>query len=247
MNPLLVKIKKLIKHEQSARKIGSIEEAEAFASKTRQLLFEHKLSMSDVDVTQFEKAEPVQKTVVDLAGVGAKGNVHRRFEFYMRLAVIIARAHFCEVLVQRPYHSYLPGRIYFIGRSSDQAIAVAMFHYLAEAGIKLGSKSFREYHKRGGMTPRWQYLKSFYMGFVSELSTRYKEQNAQQKWNENPHALMVINRSEKAISEYIEREFPSRGSLRGKGSKLSSWEGYADGVAAGQSVNLSTRVLGGES
>ena len=46
---IIEKLRKLIAHEQSARTIGNIAEAEAFASKIQDLLTAHKLDMSEVD------------------------------------------------------------------------------------------------------------------------------------------------------------------------------------------------------
>ena len=48
-NPIIEKLRKLIAHEKSARSIGNIHEAEAFASRIQTLLDEHKLSMGEVE------------------------------------------------------------------------------------------------------------------------------------------------------------------------------------------------------
>lgn len=45
---------KLMRHEQSAREVGSLAEAEAFASKVQAMLTKHKLEMSEI---KFEERE----------------------------------------------------------------------------------------------------------------------------------------------------------------------------------------------
>ena len=51
-NKILEKIKKLIRHKESAEKIGSISEAEAFAVKIQKLLNEYNISLSDIDLEE---------------------------------------------------------------------------------------------------------------------------------------------------------------------------------------------------
>jgi len=48
-NAMMTTLRKLITHEKSARSIGSIEEAESFAAKIQELMFKHKLAMTDVE------------------------------------------------------------------------------------------------------------------------------------------------------------------------------------------------------
>lgn len=51
-NPIIEKLRKLIAMEQSARSIGSLAEAEAFASKVQELLSKHKLEMSEIELDE---------------------------------------------------------------------------------------------------------------------------------------------------------------------------------------------------
>lgn len=59
------KLQKLINHEKSARSIGSIAEAETFAAKIADLLFTHKLEMSDIEIADEERDEPIAQENVN--------------------------------------------------------------------------------------------------------------------------------------------------------------------------------------
>lgn len=49
---IIEKLRKLIRHERSAREIGSIAEAEAFAERIQSLCDEYNLSISEIDIDE---------------------------------------------------------------------------------------------------------------------------------------------------------------------------------------------------
>lgn len=73
-NPIIEKLRKLIAMEQSARSIGSLAEAEAFASKVQELLSKHKLEMSEIELDEQEESDPIdwEEVRTDEAGFKTK-------------------------------------------------------------------------------------------------------------------------------------------------------------------------------
>jgi sugar phosphate isomerase/epimerase len=53
---IIEKLKKLIRHEQSARTIGNLGEAENFAARIQELLDAYNLSLSDIDVNEYKSS-----------------------------------------------------------------------------------------------------------------------------------------------------------------------------------------------
>jgi len=95
-------IKKLIRHERSARKCSTAEEASAFAAKIQQLCIDHKIEAEQLSLDD-ETAQ--QKISHDDFVVGRKERYGYRVSVRGedgRLMNIVAHAHFCaatEVLV----------------------------------------------------------------------------------------------------------------------------------------------------
>ena len=115
---ILEKLQKIKAHAESAEKIGSQAEAEAFAAMFQQLLLKHKISATEVEVEQLERDEPVDKFQVDWQDIRVRST---RIAWIERLAGIVARAYFCRILVH-PRSS----NITIVGRKSDAAIAEYM-------------------------------------------------------------------------------------------------------------------------
>ncbi len=142
MQNIIELLQKLINHERSARSIGNIAEAEAFAVKIQTLLTEHKLSMSEVEYQEQEKFDPIGNEVVGADQVGMKDG---RFEYWLGcLASAIAENFFCHAL-----RFSASRKINFVGRNSDRAAAVEMYGHLVRTANALCEKEFQQYKAQG--------------------------------------------------------------------------------------------------
>jgi len=229
-------LSKLMTHEQSARKIGSIAEAEAFAGKIQQLLIDHKLSMSDVKASDVKPAEtPIGEHTVRADALGY-GNVKKRWDYLCYLSSIVAEAHFCRTMVSKGM-----GTIWFVGKEEDRRLAEEIFRYLAILGIELGSKALRAYT---GLDERWPYLKSFYIGYAGAISSRYREQQAKAEAT-STQAIVLFKTTREALSLYVNQRCTRAKARRGRARSNGSYDGWAHGTAAGSSVALSGKTLEG--
>ncbi len=104
---IIDKIRKLHAHAQSAEKIGSEAEAQAFAQMVNQLLNKHRLELTDIQFEERRKNEPVEQAEINFREHGDTFRGKKvewkqkkvRVEWIERLAGIVARAHSCEILV----------------------------------------------------------------------------------------------------------------------------------------------------
>lgn len=97
---IIEKLAKLRAHAESADKIGSTQEAEAFAAMLQKLLNKHKLEMTDIEFQQEEQDEPVEQHPVNWQDVKVRST---RVAWIEQLAIIITRAHFCRMQIGRAH------------------------------------------------------------------------------------------------------------------------------------------------
>src|ERR1700761_2749207 len=97
MSAIHDKIAKLIAHEESARSIGSLSEAEAFAAKIQDMLITHKMSLSDIEREAEEHNDVISEEDVRAKDVGLITRNRPQNEMGT-LAHVIASAYFCRVV-----------------------------------------------------------------------------------------------------------------------------------------------------
>lgn len=268
-SPVIEKLRKLIAHERSARTIGNLDEAAAFASKIQDMLDAHKLSMSEVDIQEREANEPVSDDVIDWAAIsGRKKKV--RVYWHLAISSAIAEANDCQRVGQQGNDTIF----FFIGRESNREIAKILYIYFIELGEHLCAKSAKEerddqmakFAETNGipldgiplsvvddllqLTPhlkkgfnKWMshYKNSWYAGFGDSIAKRIRARIAQTPGTDG--ALVHIKRDALAIRQYL-AEFGTM-----KPSKIHSNVHNIDGVRAGTNmgglVNLSPNTFSG--
>lgn len=250
-NPIIEKLRKLIAMEQSARSIGSLAEAEAFASKVQELLSKHKLEMSEVELDEQEESDPIdwEEVRTDEAGFKTKRG---RTAWQIRIAAGSALANNVKLVCTRT------NTVRFAGRGSDREICKILFIYLLELAKEMAQTASKNYRRDklrevqntyGGMDigpailnkAVREYKTSWYSGFGSAVEKRFKakykemmEQYAQSV------AVVHINKDKQAIGEFLEgRIQPGRRLSEG----IRNQAGYEVGRASGESVNLSSNRL----
>lgn len=252
------KLRKLIAHEQSARKIGNVAEAEAFAGRINEWLLKHKLSMSDIEVAEAEAKDPIDKQIVEPEELGLPGGA-RRWEWLEKLASTIARAHFCNIMVWEGSR-----RLTFVGRSEDREAAIYLYGYMAGLIMFLAEKEAKAYKKTeeyrdavgNFLDERYDttleaakaavvraFRRSYYKGFISAISKRFNDQRKAAEGAVAPDstALVSLRNTEALVKEFITKA--SSGKASGFSGNAHNATGYAAGVRAGQTVGLTGKVL----
>ncbi len=262
MNPIIEKLRKLIAHERSARSIGNLAEAEAFAAKVQDLLTAHKLEMSEVDFQAREDGEPIDWERVDgheINGGGSRTKVYWR----VRIAKAVAKVNSCDVVNNSASRGTA---FFFVGRTSDRQLAKILYLYLVELGEELVSKAVREnreiqtlkFNVRNSISdwniPTWakaafarwmkDYRESWKTGFGEAIATRllarYEETlKAQAAISSN--AIVHIKRDALAVEEFLKGKTRQSRGVSASGGNL---DGFAAGQRTGNAVNLSPNRFG---
>ncbi len=236
---LLDKLAKIQAHAESAEKIGNEAEAEAFAQMLQRLCLKHKIAMNDIQFQELDKEEPIGRHNIGYAAAGLETKA-ARIRWQEQLAGIVARAHFCRILVTSG-----DSRVTLVGRQSDCAVADYMFTTLARAIIKLAKvehgKFYRECHRENRLEDARGFKTSFIDAFVTRLRQRFVEEKKVAK-AESSNALVRINTEEKAIDDHMEANYGGHAKALSR-NKAFNTDGANAGRAAANGINLKGNAI----
>lgn len=228
---LVDKIRKLIAHEQSAREIGNIAEAAAFAERIQQLLIAHKLSITEIEAN--DSAEPDAVTEEIFWTTPERFPLRKRIDPNFELLFnVVVKNHFCECISQKGYNM-----IFLIGREADRAVAIEMYLYLLATMRRLCSAE-RKALKRARRSVR-NFRSSFYRGFIGAIASRYE---AMRRTHGESTAL-VLRRSEEEARAKVAELHPNQ--IKRPFSKRDRVNRAAlmAGVTRGHEVSLTASVI----
>jgi len=242
---IIEKIAKIKAHAESAETIGNEAEALAFSEMMQRLLLKHKLSMTDLEYAKLEKEEPVGPYEIDFKKHGVKYK-KTRIDWAEKLASIIAKAHFCRIVV----HSG-SSHITLIGRASDAAVAEWMIVTLQRSLDRmsyLAAGAFnRQCHRENRVGDHHGFRRAFIIGFVARLAKRYEDEVKAQEGSSST-ALVRISKAMVAVEDYMKKQ--REAGIFSKSSALQrrftpNEEGFKQGISAANSINLKGRALEG--
>jgi hypothetical protein len=207
------RLAKLKRHAESAEKIGSEAEAQAFAAMVQQLLLKHNLDMTDLEYEATVDAEPVGVHYINYAKHPRVKIRHTRVLWIEQLAGVIARAHHCRILT----HSGT-SRVSLIGRKSNCEIAEYMFVVMQRQMERISHAAWWAAHRerlKNGLTnedARAELLgfrSAFLSGFIARLEERYNEERrtTEQSYSSG-WALMRLDM--KPVDDFIEAQHKSK-------------------------------------
>jgi hypothetical protein len=236
---MIDKLNKLIAHEKSARKIGNVAEAEAFAAKIQELLFKHKLDMTDLEYSEDEANEPVDAEFVseyDLTGT--RRNTDKSQGWVGVLINAVAKANFCRAIGSRKGNGTT-----LVGQPTDRATAKALFKYLYDTCIEAApAHTLAHCGYWADPQEKRRFNKGFKFGFACAIAERLAVEKSKLKAGAQQQGLIRIDQLEKKVDAKVREEFPS---LRSSTSSTRSLAGYTAGKVYGGAVGInSTKRLG---
>lgn len=160
-NPIIEKIKKLLALANSCNE----HEAALAASHAQRLLSEHNLAMADIEASHKpDKADKVETTVSKTLP-----------KWLRNLSAGVSTAFDCQAI-----HHPATGKMSFIGVGADVHVAVYTFTYLDRTVRKLCT-NYMKHHVSSTIANRHRELmrQSYYLGAVSTINTRLREQKVQ--------------------------------------------------------------------
>jgi hypothetical protein len=232
---LLEKLRKIRTHAESAAKIGSQAEAEAFAAMFQKLLLDHKIHASEVEVETQEREEPVGRRDVEWSDHGLPYGA-RRIAWIEELAHVVSRAYFCRFLVVTG-----SSRIILVGRRTDTEVAEYMLVTLVRAAERLVRKEYQLFRKANPHSETRGFQVSFMAAFVRRLAQRYSEQRRSAEASSST-ALVRVNRAESAVTKWVEDNCRKKASGIGQRTMYNA-DGAARGRAVADSMSLTASAL----
>jgi hypothetical protein len=218
------RLQKLLRHEESARKIGSMEEAAAFAAKAQSMLMEFGLSMSDVDIA----AE--QTTLGEHA---IKHNL--RLKWMRELMSGISYANGCVVVIVSN-----DGSASLVGEKTDTEVAAELFRYFAELGQHLADKEATKLRGYYNGSPG-QFKKSFLHGYAYSISLRFiqRKREIMAEATQSTALIHIGNKLAKAHEFSDAQGYKTRKTTKPKVSAFA----YQAGRIAGNNVALTNKAF----
>ncbi len=235
MNKTIELLQKLINHEKSARSIGNLAEAEAFASRIQELLFKHKIEMTDVEFSEQEKNEPIAEDFLNENDLTGESSFRKSKQSWVGILLgAAAKANFCDVIGAARGNSY-----YMIGRDSDKQIARQLFKYLYDICIEVVETELSAY--RASMDYAYQIADkspaSVSKRLTADRDEARKKLKAGNQQGGNEAGLIRLDHIVKAVEDFKDKAHPhvhtSSVSTRGH-------HGYERGKAYGSAVGLSS-------
>ncbi len=217
-------VKKLLAHEQSAREIGSIAEADAFAAKIQTLCDEYRVGLTDL--APDEMAQSMAYVHWTWKDAGLK-TVRRAERWMTLLAGAVAIGHECqETRLSVPGGTIGFG---FLGLPADAHVASAMFGVLLRSGLTAWGKVTDKRFKRS----------SFLWGFALAINGRYRERR-KAKVEQSNAAQALVRTIDQARKQFLEQpRFKAARALEAPRANRSMMMGFQ----AGQATSLDSKTL----
>lgn len=243
MENVIDKLRKLMAMQESAKKIGNIEEAQAFAAKAQELLTKYKLEMTDVEYAEQETAEPVMGEFFSAQELLSLSVKKRHDNWIGMLVNAVAEANFCQVIRERRTNSFT-----VVGRATDRATTKNLFEYLSRACIEMAPQQaelfFGPSPIPGFRHPRERsFISSFKLGFACAVYDRLEVKKLELRAGAPEQGLIRIDQLELAVKKTFEEMFPD--TCFGSTARFYHGSGFDAGEAYGSRVGInSTKRLG---
>lgn len=237
LDTLMDRIRKLHAKAESARQIGSLAEAEAFADAVSRLLMKHKLDASILEQAG-QIAEEIEAGELDWQEFGVYG---KRVGWIELLSLAVSRAYFCRMYLISGGGT----RIILVGKPSDREVAGYMIRFLTATAHRLAEEANKAEKKRmkklTGSFAVAGFRKAFLAGFVSGISSRLREAR-EQAVSQNSGMAVVLSTADAQLDAFM------------RGQKLRNTkaltrprpnaEAYNQGKDAASKINLNSPVGG---
>lgn len=220
---ILSRIRKLRNKQESAEKMGSIEEASAFAAKITELLI--KYNVAEHDLNEPEEPGVTRITIRDWASKTDGG-------FGFTLAGVVAKANLCRVIGRKAGKSFV-SEMDILGNPENIETTIFICEFLLTSAKSLSGVAMRN---EGYMGNPNTYKRSYYKGFVYAIHRKYENQLTQLSI-QNSNLPMLIGNQVAKVDEFINKSYMSlKTAKQNKQSKpiASAWN---QGERDGQSIS----------
>lgn len=251
---IIEKLSKLKAHAESAKAIGNEEEAQAFAAMLQNLLYKHKLQMTDIEYAAHLAEEPVEEFYAGGGTMPVSPNSRkrvyknypdveakaRRTEWAQTLASIIADAHACRILVISG-----SSQIIWVGHKSNTEVCDYLFFTMYRALEKLSWKEYCNYYyarqDEGCVEAARGFRSAFRQGFIHRLAQRFRDEKKKMEHDSTGTALVRIDKEAIAVKQYLDDKRKNK-QLKSSAALSRNLRIHKDGYKRGQQVADSVNI-----
>ena len=166
--PILDKIMAMMAKAESAKEIGSLAEAETFATKAQELLVKHNLSAETIDTRRASKDNPFHRRETDACRTS---DSQAGSDWRKKLAITIAYYNLCKMTLTSG------SRFALYGRPENTAVAAYLFEMLARSLRKMAIEYYNKRKAEGARNKRTVLLRSYLAGAVCGITKKLEEQS----------------------------------------------------------------------
>lgn len=225
LDKITEKIQKLLNKSESAREIGNLEEAEAFAQKVNELLIQYNLTVHDLKGN--EPKDNIDTNYIDLEFGKTEG------DWVIKLYNCIAKFNLCRVISIKG-----TSKIMLIGDPYNQEIVVYTCVHLKHTIKSLRAKRYKEYF---GPEKKNTYYRAYSQGAVNGIWDKLQAQKYEmERQNNNITALVVTN--DALLDTKVKEIFGETKSAKSR--KLSGADGGSQGYVDGRNMNINKGIKG---
>lgn len=229
------KISKLIAKEESAREIGNLAEAEAFAAKVQQLLLQYELDVKDLKNQTGESLVIIEKRF-DTKILTTRHESNWAIYLYNACA----KACFCTVLAYG--RSAATTFVTLIGTE----VNIEMLHLMASRlAVQIRKVARIEFARYVGPDKRNTWIRGFLKGACHGISQKLRN-DAARIMIDQPQMSALVHDKDASMRKYMEEHYPKLGVSKGRAG--SSTDGYLRGKEVGSTMDVNqsgTRLTGG--
>ena len=222
---ILEKIQKLKALQESAEKLGSIEEAANAAAQTQRLLVKYNLSLEEVD------AHIPEKEVSHESFCCSYETKKSESTWVISLYHQISRFNFCSVIAINKY------KIHLVGEKYNREVVKDLCESLIPRIRNLEKESWRTY---SGLEKRGTFRRGFLVGVVKGIMMKLEYEMFRLKEEEPKLDGLILVKTE-SVKKYINDNFYTK---NGKSHRLSSQSGKSMGIEAGKNMSINRGIAG---
>jgi len=237
---IISRIKKLMKHAESAKSLGSLEEAETFSAKVEELMIEYNIELSQIKINQnedeFEKWQYSEK-------INYKDNQAGQ-RWRLDLVEVLSKHNFCNYTWNSGTKTF---RVY--GRMENVDTVVWMYNFLSIGLYNLAVKmynipNFDFDYRIIYNNNRYFFLKDWLTGAVQGINNKLQKQKDQSIYSDKLTGLILYN--SEALERYLLLTNKNVKTVKTKEVQIVG-PAYESGIKAGENYVINPPLSTGKS
>lgn len=225
-NNILEKIHKLMKHAESARTIGSVQEAEVFTQKITALQLEYNISRSQI-ISSYKDENDIYADWIHSEYISYQDNQSGN-KWRGMLIAHLANHNFTAVTQRASAKEF---RVF--GEKNNVNTTIYLYNFISTGLLRIAQQHYSNLSKEQKLRyNRYAFLKDFLIGAVTGINTKLSQINQ----SEEHKSLIVFN--DKQLQDYIRTVVPNLRVSSKSGRSVLVGNAYKDGLEVGKNYQI---------